>query len=191
MVACALLERYSRRPAPQLQLIVPPVLCCCCKNNAGGVSTWTKSSSGGPPAPGATSDGEGGVGGVAGLEGLGSTEDQALAGPRYTLRWALGVGATRGTLGGGDGVSLRSGGWAGWRGCCVFGWHACSVAGRIHCAPCQPRLACAARACSDDHPESPPIGKSKFLAREADDITPAASSGVHDLQSVSLDSPRK
>lgn len=44
--------------------------------------------------------------------------------------------------------------------------------------------------CSDDHPESPPIGKSKFLARETDDITPAPS-GAQDLQSVSLDSPRK
>ncbi|KAI7836252.1 hypothetical protein COHA_009842 [Chlorella ohadii] len=94
----------------------------------GGTSTWTKSSSGGPPAPGATSEGEEGLGGVAGLEPLASSEDQGLTGPRYTL--------------------------------------------------------------SDDHPESPPIGKSKFLARETDDITPAAS-GAHDLQSVSLDSPRK
>ena len=54
--------------------------------HAGGTSTWTKSSSGGPPAPGATSEGEEGLGGVAGLEPLASSEDQGLTGPRYTLR---------------------------------------------------------------------------------------------------------
>lgn len=54
--------------------------------NAGGVSTWTKSSSGGPPAPGATSEAEEGLGGVAGLDPLASSEDQGLTGPRYTIR---------------------------------------------------------------------------------------------------------
>ncbi|PSC70645.1 transmembrane 184A-like [Micractinium conductrix] len=49
----------------------------------GGVSTWTKSSTGGPPAPGQTDESE--AGGVAGLQPLGSSEDQQLSGPRFTL----------------------------------------------------------------------------------------------------------
>jgi len=49
------------------------------------VSTWTKSSSGGPPAPGLTEEGEGPAA-VANLDALGSSEDQQLTEPRFTLR---------------------------------------------------------------------------------------------------------
>lgn len=51
----------------------------------GGVSTWTKSSTGGPPAPGQTAS-EGDEVGLAGLAALGSSEEAQLRGPRFTLR---------------------------------------------------------------------------------------------------------
>jgi hypothetical protein len=47
----------------------------------GGVSTWTKSSSGGPPAPGQTEGSEPGGTGELGLAPMGSSEDQQLTGP--------------------------------------------------------------------------------------------------------------
>lgn len=56
----------------------------------GGVSTWHKTDEG-PPAPGQTDDAEGvsGSGAVPALDAQGSSEDQQLAGPHYTLRWVL------------------------------------------------------------------------------------------------------
>lgn len=56
----------------------------------GGVSTWHKTE-GGPPAPGQTQDAEGisGSDAVPPLDAMGSSEDQELAGPRYTLRWVV------------------------------------------------------------------------------------------------------
>lgn len=74
VVACPAAHRHSHCPAPHPSL--PAV----------GVSTWTKSSSGGPPAPGQTSEAEEGVGGLAGLEALGTDEDAQLTGARFTLR---------------------------------------------------------------------------------------------------------
>lgn len=109
----------------------------------GGVSTWHKTD-GGPPAPGQTDDAEdvSGSGAMPALDAMGSSEDQQLAGPRYTL--------------------------------------------------------------SDEHAESPPMGRSKFLAREKEnpfdeDDAEDSSSGVADRKkgkaaatdwaNVSLESP--
>lgn len=58
--------------------------------------------------------------------------------------------------------------------------------------PCCTVLHCRIRSCcSDDHdhPESPPLGRSRYLKREEDDMA-AAPAGSRELESVSLDSPR-
>jgi hypothetical protein len=136
----------------------------------GGVSTWTKNSSGGPPAPGQTDD----VEAADDLGRLGSSEDQQLAGPGFTMRWA-GVESSEDTR------------------------HFYALVGRQTLWPCTSAKQLYLGACSDEQGESPHFGKSKFLAREEDPVTDgkAASTAAAgssrrtaDWDNISLESPK-
>lgn len=107
----------------------------------------------------------------------GSSEDQQLAGPRFTLR--------RAPRGRARGVHTAA---------CLS---ACpALTSRCSLLLCAPLPSITTRPpCSDehDHPESPPLGRSRYLRKEdEDDAAPAAADSRHAsqrLENISLDSP--